>query len=45
MLTTITVVPLEDWINAVIMIPVRTRLKLVEVIDSRKDLSLSPAAF
>ena len=44
-LTTITVVPLEDWIRAVMMIPVSTRLKRVEVIDSRKDLSLSPAAF
>ena len=45
MLTTITVVPLEDWMRAVMMIPVMTLLNLVDVMAARNDLSLSPAAF
>ena len=44
-LTTMTVVPLEDWMRAVMIIPVMTLLSLVDVIAARNDLSLSPAAF
>jgi hypothetical protein len=44
-LTTMTVVPLEDWIKAVIMIPVRIPLKDVDVIDDKKERNESPAAF
>ena len=44
-LTTITVVALEDWIMAVIIKPVRTLLKGLEVMDAKNDLSRSPAAF
>ena len=45
MLTTMTVVPLDDWIRAVMMIPVRIPLKDVDVIDDRKERNESPAAF
>ena len=44
-LTTITVVALDDWIMAVISKPVSTLLKALDVIEARKALSLSPAAF
>ena len=40
-----TVVPLDDWIRAVMMIPVRIPLKDVDVIDDRKERNESPAAF
>ena len=45
MLTTITVVPLDDWMREVMTIPVMIPLKVVDVIDARNDRSLSPAAF
>jgi hypothetical protein len=39
------VVAEEDCTSAVTPKPVRTLLKLFEVIDARNDLSLSPAVF
>ena len=44
-LTTMMVVAEDDCTRAVTPRPVITRLNLFEVIDARKDLSLSPAVF
>ena len=44
-LTTITVVPLEDCMSAVIIIHVMTLLRLVDVIAARNALCLSTDAF
>ena len=43
MLTTITVVPLEDWMRAVMMIPVMTLLNLVDVMAARNEITESLA--
>ena len=44
-LTTITVVALDDWITVVMPNPVSTPLKGLDVMEERKFLNLSPAAF
>ena len=44
-LTTITVVALDDWMSAVIRIPVRTPVNRLVVITERMLRNLSPATF